>query len=159
MFLLDWLLKAVCTDIKENVTFLIEFCMNMLQAANICLIASIGMSTGGGLVSHLFYVTVLILYIQTLLQGYYMISLPLLQLNKFSIFFVQFSITHRVEAGIMRQMVLWDTACNFNGFISNQSIFNCLITGASTLLPLYVNSQGMHACIVWAASLLWILYD
>ena len=115
--------------------------MNMLQAANICLIASIGMSTGGGLVSHLFYVTVLTLYIQTLLQGYYMISSPLLQLNKFSI-------THRVEAGIMRQMVLWDTACNFNGFISNQSIFNCLITGASTLLPLYVNSQGMHACIV-----------
>ena len=39
----------------------------------------------------------------------------------------------RVEAGIMRQMVLWDTACNFNGFISNQSIFNCLIIGASTL--------------------------
>ena len=34
----------------------------------------------------------------------------------------------------MRQMVLWDTACNFNTFISNQSIFNCLITGASTLL-------------------------
>ena len=40
----------------------------------------------------------------------------------------------RVEAGIMRRMVLWDTACNFNGFISNQSIFNCLITGASTLV-------------------------
>ena len=39
----------------------------------------------------------------------------------------------RVEAGIMRQMVLWDTACNFNAFILNQSIFNCLITGASTL--------------------------
>ena len=34
----------------------------------------------------------------------------------------------------MRRMVLWDTACNFNGFISNQSIFNCLITGASTLV-------------------------
>ena len=33
----------------------------------------------------------------------------------------------------MRWVVLWDTACNFNGFISNQSIFNCLITGASTL--------------------------
>ena len=28
---------------------------------------------------------------------------------------------------------VWDTGCNFNGFISNQSIFNCLITGASTL--------------------------
>ena len=39
----------------------------------------------------------------------------------------------RVEAGIMRRMVLWDTACNFNAFISNQSIFNYLITGASTL--------------------------
>ena len=35
----------------------------------------------------------------------------------------------RVEAGIMIQVVLWDTACNFNAFISNQSIFNCLITG------------------------------
>ena len=33
----------------------------------------------------------------------------------------------------MRQMVLWDTACNFNAFISNQSIFNCRIIGASTL--------------------------
>ena len=39
----------------------------------------------------------------------------------------------RVEAGIMRRVVLWDTACNFNVFISNQSIFNCLITGGSTL--------------------------
>ena len=42
--------------------------------------------------------------------------------------------SHRVESVIMRQMVLWDTACNFNGFISNQSIFNCLIIGASTLI-------------------------
>ena len=33
----------------------------------------------------------------------------------------------------MRRMVLWDDACNFNAFISNQSILNCLITGASTL--------------------------
>ena len=33
----------------------------------------------------------------------------------------------------MRRMVLWDTACNFNAFISNQSIFNRLIIGASTL--------------------------
>ena len=40
---------------------------------------------------------------------------------------------NRVEAGIMRQVVLWDTACNFNAFISNKSIFNCLITGESTL--------------------------
>ena len=34
----------------------------------------------------------------------------------------------------MRRMVLWDTACNFNAFISNQSTFNCLITGESTLV-------------------------
>ena len=33
----------------------------------------------------------------------------------------------------MRRVVLSDTACNFNAFISNQSIFNCLITGESTL--------------------------
>ena len=46
----------------------------------------------------------------------------------------------RVEAGIMRRMILWDTACYlfcsvmcFNAVISNQSIFSCLITGASTL--------------------------
>ena len=44
-----------------------------------------------------------------------------------------FNYRHRVEAGIMRQVVLWDTACNFNAFISNQSIFNCLIAGESTL--------------------------
>ena len=30
----------------------------------------------------------------------------------------------RVEATIMRQVVIWDTACNFNTVISNQSIFN-----------------------------------
>ena len=29
----------------------------------------------------------------------------------------------------MRRMVLWDTACNFNGFISNQSIFNIYSIG------------------------------
>ena len=39
----------------------------------------------------------------------------------------------KVEAGIMRQVVLWDSACNFNATILNQSIFNCLITSASTL--------------------------
>ena len=39
----------------------------------------------------------------------------------------------RVEAAIMRWVVLWDTACNFNGVILNQSIFNCLITSVSTL--------------------------
>ena len=48
--------------------------------------------------------------------------------------FLYLLFTCRVEAGIMRQVVLWDTACNFNVFISNQSIFNCLITGESTLL-------------------------
>ena len=34
----------------------------------------------------------------------------------------------------MRRVVLCDTACNFNAFISNQSIFNCLITRESTLI-------------------------
>ena len=43
----------------------------------------------------------------------------------------------------MRRMVLWDTACNFNGFISNLSIFNCLITGASTL---YVRLIEIQLC-------------
>ena len=33
----------------------------------------------------------------------------------------------------MRQVVLWVTACNFNDAILNQSIFNCLVTSASTL--------------------------
>ena len=33
----------------------------------------------------------------------------------------------------MGWVVLWDTACNFNVIILNQSIFNCLITSASTL--------------------------
>ena len=33
----------------------------------------------------------------------------------------------------MRRVVLRDIACNFNAFISNQSNFNCLITGESTL--------------------------
>ena len=33
----------------------------------------------------------------------------------------------------MGRVVLWDTACNFNAFISNQSIFNRRVTGASTL--------------------------
>ena len=44
-----------------------------------------------------------------------------------------FNYRHRVEAGIMRRVVLCDTACNFNAFISNRSIFNCLITGESIL--------------------------
>ena len=42
----------------------------------------------------------------------------------------------------MRRMVLWDTACNFNTFISNQSIFNCLITSASTLVTHAVTVIG-----------------
>ena len=42
--------------------------------------------------------------------------------------------TCRVEAGIMRQVVLWDTACNFNAVILNQSIFNRLITRLVHLL-------------------------
>ena len=33
----------------------------------------------------------------------------------------------------MGRVVLWVTACNFNAVILNQSIFNCLITIASTL--------------------------
>ena len=45
----------------------------------------------------------------------------------------------RVESAIMRQVVLWVTACNFNAIISNQSIFNCLITSASTL--------QVHVCV------------
>ena len=44
-----------------------------------------------------------------------------------------------VEAGIMRRVVLWGTACNLNGLISNQSIFNCLITGTSTLLVVAIS--------------------
>ena len=46
---------------------------------------------------------------------------------------LQDSEMYRVESAIMRQVVLWDTACNFNAIILNQSIFNCLITSASTL--------------------------
>ena len=45
----------------------------------------------------------------------------------------------------MRQMVLWDTACNFNGFISNQSIFNCLIIGASTLCACVYLINEVHS--------------
>ena len=41
----------------------------------------------------------------------------------------------------MRRMVLWDTACNFNTFISNQSIFNCLIIGASTLNCVFIRGK------------------
>ena len=48
--------------------------------------------------------------------------------------------TNRAESAIMRQVVLWDTACNFNAVILNQSIFNCLITSASTLSLLFLAS-------------------
>ena len=63
-----------------------------------------------------------------------MITVPLLK------FFLPFH-SFRVKAGIMRWVVLSDTACNFNAFISNQSmiIFNCLITGASTLETVFVH--------------------
>ena len=37
----------------------------------------------------------------------------------------------------MRQVLLWDTACNFNAIILNQSIFNRLITSVSTLHVLF----------------------
>ena len=40
----------------------------------------------------------------------------------------------------MRRVVLWDTACNFNAVILNQSIFNCLITSVSTL---YRNNKSL----------------
>ena len=64
-----------------------------------------------------------------------------MQLKKFDLNFnclpkVKISLTIQcpIEAGTMRQVVLWDTACNFNAVILNQSIFNCLITSASTLI-------------------------
>ena len=53
----------------------------------------------------------------------------------------------RVEAAIMRRVALWGIACNFNAFISNQSIFNCLITGASTL-PFFSNDNGNYNTIL-----------
>ena len=37
----------------------------------------------------------------------------------------------------MGWVVLWDAVCNFNAVISNQSIFNCLITSASTCTLYY----------------------
>ena len=45
----------------------------------------------------------------------------------------QYYSTCRVETGIIRWVVLWDTACNFNDIILNQSLFNRLITSATTL--------------------------
>ena len=51
----------------------------------------------------------------------------------------------------MRRMVLWDTACNFNAFISNQSIFNCLITGASTLYYMVLLLSTSICCVLTAA--------
>ena len=52
--------------------------------------------------------------------------------------------TCRVESVIMGWVVLWDTACNLNAIILNQSIFNCLITSASTLLA---SILCMHICM------------
>ena len=43
------------------------------------------------------------------------------------------AISVRVEAVIMSRVVLWNTAGNFNAVILNQSIFDRLITSASTL--------------------------
>ena len=40
----------------------------------------------------------------------------------------------RVEAAIMRWVVSWDTACNFNAVISNQSIFNGDSIGICTIV-------------------------
>ena len=39
------------------------------------------------------------------------------------------------------RVVLWDTACNFNAVISNQSLFNCLITSASCVTKLEQDLQ------------------
>ena len=60
-----------------------------------------------------------------------------------------------IESAIMRWVVLWDTACNFNAVISNQSIFNCLITSASTLvhgvqkIDQIESAQKIHASRGW----------
>ena len=42
-----------------------------------------------------------------------------------------------LESDIMGKVVFWETACNFNAVILNQSIFNCLITSVPTLLLPY----------------------
>ena len=44
------------------------------------------------------------------------------------------AILNRVSAGIMRQFVSWDTACNFNDVIQKFKNLKCLITGTSTLV-------------------------
>ena len=49
---------------------------------------------------------------------------------------IRYHPSHKAESAIMRQVVLWNTACNFNAIILNQSIFNCLITSASILYNL-----------------------
>ena len=52
--------------------------------------------------------------------------------------------TCRIESVTMGWVVLWDTACNLNAMILNQSIFNCLIASASTLLT---SILYMHICV------------
>ena len=44
------------------------------------------------------------------------------------------AILNRVSAGIMRQFVSWDTACNFNDVIQKFKNLKCLITDTSTLV-------------------------
>ena len=59
----------------------------------------------------------------------------------------------RVEAGIMGLVILWDAVCNFNAVILNQSIFNCLITSATTCTlhyRKYTISTEIHVLLVHA---------
>ena len=53
-----------------------------------------------------------------------------------------------LESDIMGKMVLWETACNFNAVILNQSIFNCLITSVSTLLLPYSPTPAPPYCLI-----------
>ena len=61
----------------------------------------------------------------------------------------------RVESAIMGWVVLWDTACSstacsFNAIILNQSIFDCLITSASTLYVVIRVSLTVASSVVVA---------
>ena len=61
----------------------------------------------------------------------------------------------RVESAIMGQVVLWDTACSFtacsfNAIILDQSIFDCLITSASTLYVVIRVSLTVASSVVVA---------
>ena len=56
----------------------------------------------------------------------------------------------RVESAIMRRVVLWVTACDFIAIILKQSLFNCLITSASTL---HVNEYvGIYCMFITSSS-------